>query len=82
MNFPRRSQSAPTPTAAIDAMLARFPDHAVAKNLRAAVTALGNDYRYVIENNARISGDRTLTDAGRLLRSAKLAKTRMARRRR
>jgi hypothetical protein len=77
MNFPRRSQSAPLSVDGMQAWVSRFSAAPVAAGLRSAVLAGANDYVSIRDAHARIAGDKTLTDGGRLVRQAKFARTKM-----
>ena len=77
MSFARHTKSDPRPPSGFEAMLAGFPDSPMLSNLRSSMTAAVAEYKSATDAINRIAGDKTLTDAGRLVRQATVVRAKM-----
>jgi hypothetical protein len=77
MSFKKRTGAAAMPPAGFELMLSRFSDSPLLSDMRSALVKAVAEYAAAHEAVGRISGDKTLTDGGRLVRQATVTRSKM-----
>jgi hypothetical protein len=75
---PRRRNASAAPAKAFEMMLSGLADSPLNTDLKSAMTEAVSNYAHTLKSIERVAGDRTLTDGGRLVRQASVAKSTMS----